>query len=41
MIEVRGLFFLDQFFENANVFGLRNLDGKHHIRLVTKNKAVE
>ena len=41
MIKVRGLFLLDQVFEDADVFGLRYLDSKRLIQLVTENKAVE
>lgn len=41
MIEVRGLFLLDRFFENANIVGLWNLDNEHIIFFVAENKAVE
>jgi len=41
VIEIWDLFLLDQVFENADIFGLRNLDSKRLIRLVTENKAVE
>ena len=41
MIEVWGLFLLDQVFEDADVFGFQNLDREHLIQLVTENKAVE
>jgi hypothetical protein len=39
--EKMGLFLLDQFFEDADIMGLRNLDSKHIIFFVTENKAVE
>ena len=38
MIEVGSLFLLDQVFEDADVFGLRNLDTKRLVRLVTVNE---
>jgi len=41
VIEGRGLFLLDQVFENAYVVSLQNLDSKRLIQLVTENKAVE
>lgn len=41
MLEAMGLFLLDQVFEDADVFGLRNLDSKRLIKVVTENKAVE
>jgi hypothetical protein len=40
VLEAMEPFFLDQVFEVADVFGLRNLDSKRLIRLVTENKAV-
>lgn len=41
MIEVMGLFLLDQVLEDADIFGLRNLDSECLIWFVTENKAVE
>ena len=47
MFEAMGLFLLDQVFEDADIFGLRDLDSKCLIqvkcptRLVTENDAVE
>ncbi len=47
MFEAMGLFLLDQVLENADVFGLLNLDRerlirlKRRTRLVTKNETVE
>jgi len=41
MIEARGLFLLDQVFEDADVFGLQNLDREDFRRVASKNKAVE
>ena len=35
------IFLLDQVLEDADIFGLQNLDREHLIRLVTENKAVE
>jgi hypothetical protein len=39
--ETMGLFLLDQFFEDADVVGLRNLDSEHLILSITDNEAVE
>jgi len=41
MIEARGLFLLDQVLEDADVFGLQNLDREDFRRVTSKNKAVE
>ena len=41
VIEVRGLFLLDHFFEDADIFVLRNFDSEHIIFFVAENKAVE
>jgi len=41
MFEAMRPFLLDQVFEDADVFGLQNLDREHLIRLVTENKTVE
>ena len=41
MIEVRGLFLLDQFLEDANVVVSRNLDRELPLFVVSENKAVE
>ena len=43
MIEARGLFLLDQFFEDADVFGLQNLDSEDLTRLLidSENETVE
>jgi hypothetical protein len=41
VIEVRGLFFLDLVFEDADVVVSRNLDREHPLFVVTENKAVE
>ena len=41
VIEARGLFLLDQVFEDADFFGLRKLDNEHLIWLVIENETVE
>jgi len=41
MIEARGLFLLDQAFEDADVFGLQNLHREDFQRVTSKNKTVE
>jgi hypothetical protein len=41
VIEMRGIFLLDHFFEDADVVSLRNLDSKHLILRITDNEAVE
>ena len=41
VIEIWGLFLLDQVFEDADIFGLRNLDRERLVRLVTFNETVE
>ena len=41
MIEVRGLFLLDEVLEGRDVVGLRNLDSKHLVLRITDNEAVE
>jgi len=42
MSESVGLFLLDQVFENADVFRLRNFDGEDFLRIViAKEEAVE
>jgi len=41
VIEVRGLFLLDQVFEDADIFGLQNFDRERLVRLVTFNETVE
>ena len=41
MIEVRGLFLLNHLLKDADIFGVRNLDSKRLVWLVSKNKAVE
>jgi hypothetical protein len=39
--ETMGLFLLDQFFEDADVVGLGNLDSKHLTFSITDNEAVD
>ena len=41
MVEVVGLLLLNQVFEDADIFGLQNLDRKHPLGIVTVNKAIE
>ena len=41
MVEARGLFLLDQVFEDADVVSPRNLDSEHPIGVITEKKAVE
>jgi hypothetical protein len=41
VIELRGIFLLDPFFEDANVFDRRYLHSKHLILRITDNEAVE
>ena len=37
----RWVLLLNQVFEDADIFGLRNLDSEHPIGIVAKNKAIE
>ena len=41
MIEARGLFLLDDLLQNADVFGIQNLDRERLVRQVTVNETVE
>jgi len=41
MVEVGGFLLLDQIFEDADIFGLRNFDSECSIGVVTENKAIE
>jgi hypothetical protein len=41
VVEVRGFLLLNQVFEDADIFGLRNFDGEHPIGVITENKTVE
>ena len=41
MIEARGLFLLDQAFEDADILCLQKLDREDFRRVTSKNKAVE
>ena len=41
MVEVRGLFLLDQVFEDADVVSLRNFDSEGPVGVITEKKAVE
>ena len=41
MVEVRGLLLLNQVFEDADFFVLRNFDSEYPIGVVTENKAIE
>ncbi len=41
MIEARGFSLLDQVFEDADAFGLHNLDSERLIRLVIEDETVE
>ena len=41
MIEVGGLFLLNQVFEDADIFVLRNFDSEESVGVITENKAIE
>jgi hypothetical protein len=41
MVEVRGLLLFDQFFEDADIFDLRNFDSEGSIGVIAENKAIE
>ena len=41
MVEARSLFLLNQVFEDADIFGLRNLDSEGPVGIVPENKAIE
>ena len=41
MIEVVGLFLLNQVFKDADIFVFRNLDSEESVGVITENKAIE
>jgi hypothetical protein len=41
MVEARSLFLLNQVFEDADIFVLRNFNSKESDGVITENKAIE